>query len=170
MRRKAIFDRSSKMHRHELTDDEWARLQPLLPPAEGARGRPAMPMRIFLNAVLFIAKTGAPWRDLPIRFGPWKTIHNRFSRWNARGVLQRVFAALAKDADHESNIADSTYSRAHQHAAGGKGGPNRRALASLAGAQRPSSMFSWMPSGIPSISTSRPATFTTSPRRHSSSP
>jgi transposase len=159
------------MHRHELTDSEWERLRPLLPAERGGRGRPAMSMRMFLNAVLYIAKTGAPWRDLPARFGPWKTIHNRFSRWNARGVFDRVLAELSKNgADHESNIADSTYARAHQHAAGGKGGPMLSTLDALAAARPPSSTLSLTVSVIRSTSTSAPAISTTSPKHPPSSP
>jgi hypothetical protein len=63
------------MHRHELSDAEWARIEPLLPAEAGRRGRPAdLPTRTFMNAIFYVAKTGAPWRDLPERFGPWHTI------------------------------------------------------------------------------------------------
>ena len=80
--------------------------------------------RVFMNAVFYIAKTGAPWRDLPERFCPWKTVHTKLSRWNKRKVFDRILERFTDDADHESAIADSTYIRAHQHAAGGNGGPN----------------------------------------------
>ena len=114
------------MHRHQLTDAEWVRIEPLLPPERGRRGRPAMlPNRQFIDAIVFIAKTGLPWRDLPERFGPWKTIFNKWSRWNAKKVFVRIFNEFAKDADDESSIADSTYAKAHQHSAGGKGGDRK---------------------------------------------
>ena len=67
-----------------------------------------------MNAIFYIAKTGVQWRDLPERFGPWKTVHTRFTRWNKRGVFQAVLDEFKKDADHESNMADGSYARAHQ--------------------------------------------------------
>src|SRR5262245_20922606 len=103
------------MHRHELSDAEWHRLEPLLPPKRGRRGRPAeLPNRVFLNAIFYIAKTGVPWRDLPERFGPWETVYTRFSRWNRRGVFQKILDEFKKDADHESNMVDGSYIKAHQ--------------------------------------------------------
>ena len=84
------------MRRHELSDDEWAKIALLLPPS---RGRPAeRGDRDFINAVLWIAKTGAPWRDLPARFGPWKTVYNRFHRWSNRDVWRQIFRAAAVSA------------------------------------------------------------------------
>src|SRR5262245_56340543 len=106
------------MHRHELRPDEWERIKHLLPLEKGRPGRPATLSNLtFLNAIFYIAKTGVPYRDLPERFGPWKTIHSRFTRWNKRGIWQRILDELKKDADHESNMADGTYTRAHQDAA-----------------------------------------------------
>src|ERR1043165_3913874 len=103
------------MHRHELTDEQWQRLAALLPQERGRRARPAkLGNRLFINAVLYIAKTGAPWRDLPQRFGPWKTVHNKFSRWNSAKVFDAVLQVLAADADDESSIIDASYVRAHQ--------------------------------------------------------
>ena len=111
------------MHRHEITNEEWARLEPLLPSERPALGRPAeLSNREFMNALTFIAKTGIQWRDLPERFGPWKTIYTRFSRWSKRGVFERLLASVSTDADLESSIVDSSCIRVHQHAAGGKGG------------------------------------------------
>jgi transposase len=120
------------MHRHELTDEQWQRVAPLLPQERGRRARPAkLTNRLFINAVLYIAKTGAPWRDLPQRLGPWKTVHNKFSRWNSAKVFDAVLQVFAADADHESSIIDASYVRAHQHSAGGKGGPVRSVLDAL---------------------------------------
>lgn len=158
------------MHRHELRDDEWSRLEPLLPPDKGRRGKPAkLPARTFMNAIFYIAKTGAPWRDLPERFGPWKTIHNRFTRWNRRGIFQKVLHEFRKDADHEANIADGSYAKAHQDAAGGKGGPRFSVLDALAEVLPPKSMLSWTGSVIQSTSISRQEISTTSPKRRRSS-
>lgn len=158
------------VRRHELTDAEWNRIAPLLPPERGRRSRPVvLPNRTFMNAVFFIAKTGTPWRDLPERFGPWETVYARFSRWNAKGVFDRILHEFAADADHESAIADSTYVRAHQHAAGGKGGPKISVLDALEAAPLRKSMPSSTLWATLSTSTSPPETSTTSPKRRSSS-
>jgi transposase len=132
------------MQRHEITNEEWARLEALLPPERPALGRPSkLSNREFLNALTFIAKTGIQWRDLPERFGPWKTIYTRFSRWCRRGVFDRLLASVSQDADNESSIVDSSCVRVHQHAAGGKGGPRRNVLAALEAALPQKSMLSW---------------------------
>ncbi len=147
------------MHRHELTDEQWQRIAPLLPQERGRRARPAkLSNRLFINAVLYIAKTGAPWRDLPERFGPWKTVHNKFSRWNSAQIFDAVLLVFAADADHESSIIDASYVRAHQHSAGGKGGPRLSVLGALAEALPPKSTRSWMLWVSPSTYTSRPET------------
>src|SRR3954468_18046664 len=158
------------MRRHELSDDDWARIEPLLPVERGRRGRPAkLSNRIFMNAVLYIAKTGAPWRDLPERFGPWKTVHVKFSRWNKLKVFDRILQCFAQGADPEAAIVDSTYVRAHQHSAGGKGGPKFNVLDALAEASPPKSTLSWTLLVTPSTSTSPPATSTTSRKPRASS-
>ena len=131
------------MHRHELTDEQWQRIAALLPQKRGRRSRPAkLSNRLLINAVLYIAKTGAPWRDLPERFGPWKTVHNQFSRWNTAKVFDAVLQVLAADADDESSIIDASYVRAHQHSAGAKGAPKRNVLDALAVVLPPRSTLS----------------------------
>lgn len=100
----------------------------LLPPEKGPTGRPSMSHRKFLNAMIWLVRTGAPWRDLPTEYGPWRTIATRFYRWNRDGTLLRMFQALQQQADAsglidwEMHCVDSTVIRAHQHAAGGKKG------------------------------------------------
>lgn len=113
--------------RYELTDKQWQRIEPETPGREGCPGGRAKDNRLFVNAVIWIARSGAPWRDLPKRFGPWNSVFQRFNRWAKSGVWQRIFAAL-QDPDLESLILDSTTIRAHQHAAGGaeKKRPTRR--------------------------------------------
>ena len=108
--------------RHELTDEQWARLEPLLP---RGRGRPPKSDRRFLNAVIWIAKTGAPWRDLPERFGPWKTTYNRFRNWARKDSWSDIFRAIAVDDEELGGMMDATIVRAHQDASGGRGGPKK---------------------------------------------
>src|SRR5215204_2195334 len=121
------------MRRRDLTDAEWRRLEPLLPP-RARTGRPPKEQRTIINALFWLARTGAPWRDLPERYGPWRTVATRFYRWTASGLWQRILNTLHQMADAAGQIdwsvhhVDSTIIRAHQHAAGAKGGQHRQAL------------------------------------------
>ena len=112
------------MHRHELSEQEWKRIERLL--RRGAGRPPKISDRLFLNAVLWKVKTGVPWRDLPVRFGCWKTIYSRFRRWAVAGCFKAIFDAIQVEIDDNWNSIDGSYVRAHQHAAGGKGGLNDR--------------------------------------------
>ena len=105
------------LHRHAISDADWERIQDLLPGRPGQPGWVARDNRLFIDAVLWIARTGAPWRDLPERFGKWNSVWRRFDRWARKGTWQRVFEAL-QDPDLEWLILDSTIIRAHAHAAG----------------------------------------------------
>ena len=107
------------LSRHALSDADWDRIKDLLPGRPGQNGWLAKDNRLFLDAVLWIAKTDAPWRDLPQRFGNWNSVGRRFDRWAKKGTWRRVFEALP-DADLEWLILDSTIIRAHPHAAGAK--------------------------------------------------
>jgi transposase len=108
------------MRRYALRDDQWERIKDLLPGREGHVGATAKDNRLFIEAVLYRYRAGIPWRDLPERFGPWKAVHTRFSRWAESGVWERVFKPLADDADNEYAMIDSTIVRAHQHSAGAR--------------------------------------------------
>jgi putative transposase len=114
------------MRRHELTDQQWELISPHLPGQNHHPGRTAQDNRLFVNAVFWIAKTGAPWRDLPERFGKSNSIFQRYNRWCRRRVWQRILEALGGDPDLEHLLLDSTIVRAHQHAAGAKGGETAR--------------------------------------------
>ena len=126
------------VRRHELSDAEWERLAPLLPPERPKVGRPNKAHRSVVNGILWKLRTGAPWRDLPERYGPWATVHTRFRRWRLAGVWDRVLAAVQSEADAEGKLdwsvhyLDGTVIRAHQHAAGAKGGIRRRKLSGAA--------------------------------------
>jgi transposase len=106
------------MRRYGLRDDRWDRIQELLPGRPGTAGVTASDNRLFVEALLYRYRAGIPWRDLPERFGDWKNVHRRFSRWAESGVWEKVFQHLAADADSEYAMIDSTIVRAHQHSAG----------------------------------------------------
>ena len=120
--------------RYGLRDDQWARMEHLLPGRVGHVGGTARDNRLFVEAVPYRYRAGIPWRDLPERFGSWKNTHTRFSRWAKSGVWARVFAALSADADNEYAMIDATIVRAHQHSAGArkKGAATRRSVAAEA--------------------------------------
>lgn len=107
------------MRRHELTDAQWKKIEPLIH-RYGRKSKKGD--RNFINAVVYALKTGTPWRDLPERFGKWKTIYNRFYNWSKAGHFERIFKALQMELDDAGSLVDATIARAHQDAAGGKGG------------------------------------------------
>ena len=126
------------MHRHALTDEQWVRLQAVLPQRrQGPRSKNGD--RNFIDAVLYRARTGVPWRDLPERFGPWKSVYNRFANWAQCGHWELIFKALQLEYDEVGSIIDGTVIRAHQDASGGKGGSNAMLWAILEEAFRRSS-------------------------------
>jgi transposase len=106
------------MVRVYLRDEQFERIAQLLPGKVRDPGRTAADNRLFVEAVLWIARTGCPWRDLPSEFGPWNSVYQRFARWSRQGLWHELFAKLAEDADFEEIFIDSTIVRAHQHAAG----------------------------------------------------
>jgi transposase len=111
--------------RYALRDDQWERIKDLLPGRVGQPGATARNNRLFIDAVLYRYRAGIPWRDLPARFGDFRVVHTRHSRWSKTGVWARVFEALAREADNEYALIDLTIVRAHQHSAGAKGGMRR---------------------------------------------
>jgi transposase len=112
--------------RYELTDAQWRLIGELLPGKASDPGRTAANNRLFVDAVLWVLRSGAHWHDLPPRYGKWKSVHTRFSRWAKNGVWERVFAVLIKDRNNEYLMLDTTLVRAHQQAATGKGGTKTR--------------------------------------------
>jgi transposase len=145
--------------RHELTDEQYAKLLPLLPPERPATGRPNKDHRTVLNGILWRLRTGAPWRDLPERYGPWQTVYSRFRRWQRAGVWARVLAALQAAADARGELdwslhfADGTTVRAHPHAAGApKKGAATRPSAARGAASRPRSTSGPSAAASPSAS------------------
>ena len=126
------------MQRHALTDAQWRRLQRVLP-RQRAGPPPTRGDRLFVEAVLFRAKTGLPWRDLPERFGPWKSVYNRFSNWAKKGHWATIFRELQFEVDETGSIVDGSVIRAHQDASGGKGGSYEMLWAALEAVFQPNS-------------------------------
>src|SRR5690242_17012121 len=118
--------------RHAISDADWDRIKDLLPGRPGQHGGVAADNRLFVDAVLYVARTGVPWRDLPERFGNWNSAWRRFDRWARQGVWARVMDAL-RDDDLEWLILDSTVVRTHPCAAGSK----KSGTAAAARANRP---------------------------------
>lgn len=118
------------IRRYELTDTEWDSLSRYLPSVVTG-GRPREDDRRVLNGIVWKIRSGAPWRDVPARYGSWKSIYTRFRRWALDGTFARMLAAAQADADAAADIdwlvsVDSTIVRAHQHAAGAKRGSGKR--------------------------------------------
>jgi transposase len=105
-----------------LKDEQWERVAPLLPGKAGDPGRSGLDNRLFLEAVLWMVRTGAPWRDLPEMFGNWNSVFRRFRRWAQASVFERLFQVLSGDPDFEYALIDGTIIRVHQHGTGAKGG------------------------------------------------
>jgi transposase len=142
------------MHRHALTDAQWERFEPLLPRRPQGR-KSTLGDRLFIDAVRYRAKTGVPWRDLPERFGPWKSVYNRFTNWAAKDHWAAIFHELQVEVDEVGSIVDGSVVRAHQDASGGKGGSSEMLWAALEEVFRPSSTPSSTPSRARSTSRSR---------------
>lgn len=148
------------MERRVLRDDPWEQIKDWLPGKASDRGVTAKDNRLFVEAVRWIGRTGAPWRDLPPELGHWHTTVTRFARWAKAGVWERVFQALSGDRDVEEVMLDSTAVRAHQHAAGAPKNTAHRLWAVLAAdsvpKSTPSSMRSATRSGLSSPAPNRP--------------
>jgi len=112
--------------RYELSDAQWRRIEGMLPGKVGDPGRTAGDNRRFVDGVLWVLRSGAHWHDLPERYGKWKTVHKRFTRWARAGVWEKVFTSLTGDPDNQYLMLDTTLVRAHQQAACGKGGARIR--------------------------------------------
>jgi transposase len=124
-----VLPPAQRTHRRgELSDKQWQRLKPLLPPQKPSVGRSSNDHRTVINGIVWVLRTGAPWRDLPERYGAWSTVSGRFYTWRKRGLWQRLLATLQQAADAEGKInwdihfVDGSVVRAHQHAAGAKRG------------------------------------------------
>ena len=113
---------STSIHRHDISDKVWAVLEPYLPGQKGQWGGVADDNRKFINAVFWILRTGAPWRDLPPDYGNWNSVAKRFRRWVESGLRERILENIIDDPDFEWLMIDASHIKVHPHAAGAKGG------------------------------------------------
>lgn len=120
------FDSRSKteaiLSRRTLTDRQWAAIAPLVPGKEGDRGRSGADNRLFVDAILWLARGATPWRDLPPELGNWRTVHSRFRRWTLSGVWENLFKALSAEPDFEYVLVDASICKMHADATSQKGG------------------------------------------------
>jgi len=109
--------------RYEISESDWERIKDFLPPERtGKPGRPSRDNQTALNGILWVARSGAAWRDMPDRYGSWSTVYDRFAKWTESGLIEKIFEALTVDADMQDLSIDSTIIEAHQHSAGAKKG------------------------------------------------
>ena len=117
-----VGKRRPGLDRSVLSDEQWERVAPLLPGKPGDPGRSGADNRLFVEAILWVARTGSPWRDLHAAFGHWNSVFKRFRRWAMKGVFERIFSSLSGDPDFEYAIIDGTIVRVHQQGTGARGG------------------------------------------------
>ena len=146
------------MSRGDLTEAEWRLLKELLPPERGRQNRPASDNRPIVNGILWRIRTGAPWRDVPEKYGKWMTVYQRFRRWSQAGLWEAIATTLAQAmADNSRHSIDSTTVRGHVSAAGAKGGLKNRLLAARGAGSPVKFIVSVMPKAFRSSSTSQAA-------------
>jgi len=136
------FVMSQSWHRHDITDHIWELLEPHLPGREGAWGGVAQDNRRFINAVLWILRTGAPWRDLPSDYGDWKNTHRRFCRWRDKGIWENLLEVFIDEPDLEWLIIDASHVKVHQHGTGAIGG--NQDMGRTKGGSTQKYMWPWM--------------------------
>jgi transposase len=129
-------------HRHDISDKVWALLKPHLPGQRGQWGGIAEENCRFINAVFWVLRTGAPWRDLPSDYGKWGTVHQRFRRWRDKGIWERLLEILIDDPDYEWLIIDASHIKVHPHAAGAAGG--NQDMGKTKGGSTPRYIWPWM--------------------------
>ena len=110
-----------KYETYEITDEQWKKIEPLMPPEyTGKKGRPRKDNRTMVNGILWINHSGAQWRQLPKKYGPWQSVYSRFAKWRDNSLWEQIFAELNKDIDTENYSIDSTCAKVHQSANGGE--------------------------------------------------
>jgi transposase len=116
------MEKIATFRRHDVSDATWALLEPHLPGRKGQHGGVAKDNRLFINAIFWILRTGAPWRDLPPEYGDWKNTQRRFCRWRDKGIWEGLLEQLITDVDYEWLMIDATHIKVHPDASGAKGG------------------------------------------------
>ena len=129
-------------HRHDISNEIWALLEPRLPGQAGQWGGIAEDNRKFINAVFWILRTGAPWRDLPSSYGNWNSVAKRFRRWVKESIWEKVLEALIEEPDYEWLMIDASHIKVHPHAAGAKGG--NQDMERTKGGLTPKYIWPWM--------------------------
>ena len=129
-------------NRHDISNGIWELLKPLLPGQEGQWGGIAADNRRFLNGVLWVLRTGAPWRDLPPQYGKWNTVFQRFRRWRNAGVWERILEQLIQEPDFEWLMIDASHVKVHPHATGAVGG--NQGMERTKGGSTPRYIWPWM--------------------------
>lgn len=142
----SIFNKETAMQlahsRHDISDRTWSLLEPHLPGKKGDWGGTAVDNRLFINAVFWILRTGAPWRDLPMEYGDWKNTHRRFSRWRDKGIWEKLLELLINDADYEWLLIDPRYVEAYRRAIGAVG--DNRSMRISKARSNPRYVWPWM--------------------------
>ena len=128
--------------RHDISDATWSLLEPHLPGRRGGWGMVAKDNRQFINAVLWILRTGSPWRDLPPAYGHWKNVHRRFCRWRDKGVWEKLLEIFVDEPDYEWLMIDASHVKVHPHAAGARGG--NQTMSRTKGGSTPRYIWPWM--------------------------
>jgi len=128
--------------RHDISDKLWVLISPHLPGSMGHVGRPSPDNRLFINAVFWVLRTGAPWRDLPPDLGDWKNVNRRFCRWRDKGVWEKLLENLIEEPDYEWLMIDASHCKVHPHAAGAKGG--NQDMSRTKGGSTPKYIWPWM--------------------------
>ena len=136
------FAMVSAHRRHDISDHVWSLLEPHLPGRQGVWGGIARDNRTFIDAVFWILRTGAPWRDLPPDYGDWKNTHRRFCRWRDKGIWEKLLEQLVEAPDYEWLMIDASHIKAHPHAAGARGGSQDMSVTK--GGSIPSYIWPWM--------------------------
>ncbi len=134
--------------RHDISDDAWKILEPLLPGQAGQWGGVAKDNRLFINAVFWILRTGAPWRDLPPDYGNWNTVQRRFCRWRNKGIWAKLLEQMVEDPDFEWLMIDASHIKVHPHASGALGG--NQDMSRTKGGSIPRYIWPWMRMVCPS--------------------
>jgi transposase len=133
----------NSQRRHDISDKTWALLEPHLPGREGVWGGVARNNRLFINAVLWILRTGAPWRDLPPCYGKWNNTHRRFCRWRDKCIWEKLLEVFIKDPDMEWLMIDASHIKVHMHATGARGG--NQEMGHTKGGSTQNCIWPWMP-------------------------